>query len=169
MPKNYIIESTYQFVQIARTVTEPKLLASLDVESLFTNVPVDATIDIIIDNVYNHPTLNPPQITQDVLRQLLKISTTQTPFNSVSGNIYQQIDGVSMGTPLGPTFANFYMCNLENKTFSDIPTIKPLIYTRYVDDIFLVVDNFQQIETLKNTFENNSPNGELFSKFTYET
>ena len=156
MNKNHMIESTHEFIQIARTVTEPKLLASLDVESLFTNVPVDETIEIIIENVYNHPTLSPPPFRANILRQLLKICTTETPFTSPSGTIHQQTDGVSMGTPLGPTFANFYMSNLENKTFTAVPSIKPQVYCRYVDDILLVIDNFKQLEILKETFQQNS-------------
>ena len=30
------------------------ILASLDVENLFTNVPVNETIDVIINNIYFH-------------------------------------------------------------------------------------------------------------------
>jgi hypothetical protein len=122
MPKKHMIESTYEFIQLARTVTNPKMLASLDVESLFTNVPLHETIEIIVENVYKHETLAPPPFPADTLRKLLIICTTKTPFKSPDGSIYQQIDGVSMGTPLGPTIANYYMCNLENKTFHDNPT-----------------------------------------------
>ena len=34
-------------------------------------------------------------------------------------NYTYQIDGVAMGSPLGPTFANFYMGNLEKSVLSD--------------------------------------------------
>ena len=49
--------------------------------------------------------------------------------------MYIQIDGMSMGSPLGPTFANFYMADLENRVLS-IPGMKPKIYCRFVDDIY---------------------------------
>ena len=49
--------------------------------------------------------------------------------------MYIQKDGMSMGSPLGPTFANFYMADVENKVLS-MPNMKPNIYCRYVDDIF---------------------------------
>ena len=39
-----------------------------------------------------------------------------------------------MGSPLGPTFANYYMGDLESKTLTNIEN-PPLIYCRYVDDI----------------------------------
>ena len=45
MPKQYMIDSTNEFIQIIKTVKNPKLLASLDVESMFTNVPVEETIE----------------------------------------------------------------------------------------------------------------------------
>jgi len=35
------------------------------------------------------------------------------------GQFYKQIDGCSMGSPLGPTLANFFMAHLEQKFFSD--------------------------------------------------
>ena len=54
MPKQFMIESTFEFIEIARTVNCPKMLASLDVESLFTNVPLLTTIDTVS---YTHLTL----------------------------------------------------------------------------------------------------------------
>ena len=46
-PKNSLI--TQEFIEIVKTVKQPKLLASLDVGSLFTNVPINDTLNIIID------------------------------------------------------------------------------------------------------------------------
>ena len=43
------------------------------------------------------------------------------------------------------------------------PTLKPPIYCRYVDDILLVADNFEQVRKLKNAFKDKS-----VLKFTYE-
>ena len=52
MPKKFMNEKTFEFIMISKTIKEPKLLASLDVESLFTNVLVLETIKIILNNVY---------------------------------------------------------------------------------------------------------------------
>jgi len=163
MNKHYMIESTYEFIQIARTTESPKCLASLDVVSLFTNVPVKETIKIILDAVYGHPSKSPPKIPRIILEELILICTTQTPFKSPNGQLYQQVDGVSMGTPLGPTLANFYMSHLENNIFSQNLIVKPTVYCRYIDDIFLVIDNVQDLEKLKKNFEENS-----ILQFTYE-
>ena len=68
-----------------------------------------------------------------------------------------------MGSPLGVTFANFYMCNLENNIFQTQPSLKPTIYCRYIDNIFIVTPSIQQLQLLKNAFEQNS-----VLKFTIE-
>ena len=132
LPKHFQIDSTYDFIEISRTIVEPKMLASLDVENLFTNVPVAETIQIILDNVYQHSVLPPPRhVPRVIMEQLLLICTTKTPFRTPNGELYVQCDGVSMGSPLGPTLANFYMCDLENITFSNNPSLKPPVYCRY--------------------------------------
>ena len=56
--------------------------------------------------------------------------------------LYQQVDGVSMGNPLAPTIANFFLGHLENQLFdtkgNGSHPQRPAIYTRYVDDIFCI-------------------------------
>ena len=68
-----------------------------------------------------------------------------------------------MGTPLGPTIANFFMCNLENNAFENHPNLKPTVYCRYIDDILIVIDNFQQLTQLQELFITQSS-----LNFTYE-
>ena len=60
-----------------------------------------------------------------------------------------------MGSPLGPCFANFYMGELETETFKN-ENIKPHIYCRYVDDIFIQVKSDEELIAIKNKFENKS-------------
>ena len=131
-------------------------MASLDAESLFTNVPVNETIDIICNNVYRNVNLPPLSFPEKTLRELLKSCTTECPFENFDGKLYAQIDGVSMGSPLGVTFANYYMTNLENTIFEKQPELKPEIYCRYVDDCFLIVASEEDIPPLINAFKNNS-------------
>ena len=102
MDRKYMVESTYEFIQIARSINKPKMLASLDVENLFTNVPVEETIEIILDKVYNHHEILPPNVPRDSLKNLLFICTTKTPFKTPKGELFIQTDGVSMGTLLTP-------------------------------------------------------------------
>ena len=55
--------------------------------------------------------------------------------------LYQQIDGVSMGSPLGSTIANFFLANMENKILQNNADFHPRLYLRYVDDIICVFNN----------------------------
>ena len=68
-----------------------------------------------------------------------------------------------MGSPLGVTFANFYMCNLENTVFANNPALKPRVYCRFVDDCFLIINSELDLLPLINAFKNNS-----VLNFTYE-
>ena len=50
-----------------------------------------------------------------------------------------------MGSPLRPSFANIFMCHLEESIFSECPQdIRPKLYKRYVDDTFALFENFDQ-------------------------
>ena len=52
-----------------------------------------------------------------------------------------------MGSLLGPSFANIFMCALEKNFLSKFPLhYKPLLYRRYVDDTFCIFQNKVQAE-----------------------
>ena len=52
-----------------------------------------------------------------------------------SGQLFDQIDGVAMGSPLGPSLANIFMSHLEKRYLANRPSeFKPVRYRRYVDD-----------------------------------
>ena len=106
----------------------------------------------------------PLKLPEKLLVQLLNLCTKRSPFSSPEGELYTQIEGVAMGSPLGPSFANFYMGYLEHQTFiANTNITKPTIYARYIDDIFILTENEDQIIKLKQAFEENS-----VLKFTYE-
>ena len=102
---------------------------SYDVNSLFTNVPLEETIDIICQYA------SIVQIPSVLLKELLLLCTRNTNF-TFNGKIYRQIDGVAMGSPLGPILANIFMSNLEKHGKLSAIINKTLFYKRYVDDTF---------------------------------
>ena len=57
----------------------------------------------------------------------------------VNNKYYKQIDGVAMGSPLGPALGNIFMCSFEKKWLHDCRNdFKPVFYRRYTDDIFVL-------------------------------
>ena len=75
------------------------VFVSLDVVSLFTNVPVKKTADIILKRIYTGK-----EITTTLMKRSLKkliIDTCQKTAFSFNDKMYEQTDGVSMGGSLG--------------------------------------------------------------------
>ena len=88
-------------------------MCSLDVCSLFTNVPLDETIDIALDKLYSLSDL-PVTLPRAALQKLLEFATKKSHF-LFDSQYYEQIDGVAMGSPLGPVLANIFTCHFEEK------------------------------------------------------
>ena len=109
-------------------------MVSFDVRSLFTNVPLLKTIDICMDRLYRGNADITPHMPEDVLRRLIKLCVCDNTF-VFNNKVYQQIDGVAMGSSLGPVLANIWMAHLEEK-FILTSSLSPQFYRRYVDDTF---------------------------------
>ena len=88
--------------------------------------------------------------------------TTQAPFRHIDGSLYLQIDGVSIGYALSVTFANFYMCYIENSVLNNSPD-KPATYCQYVNHCYVVNRDEQHFLSIKESLEEAS-----VLKFTYE-
>ena len=132
-------------------------MASLDVDSLFTNIPLEETIDICVDNLYSDNE-NPPNIPKHNFRNLLNIATKET-FFMFNNKYYKQVDGVAMGSPLGPALANIFMCSFENKWLRDCPNdFKPVFYRRYIDDIFVLFSSPDHADKFREYLSSKHPN-----------
>ena len=138
---DYSCKDTFSFVsQIKNANLSKTFLVSYDVTSLFTNIPLWETIDIVINLIFNHnPNLN---ITKKELKKLFLFATSQTHF-IFNSKFYNQIDGVAMGSPLAPVLANIFMGFYESKWLNEYNFNKPKFYLRYVDDILAALDNEQ--------------------------
>ena len=149
------VDDSFTFVDQLSTLAAPNsVLVSFDVSSLFTNVPVSETIDIIIDEVKRAPGLCP--IPPDSLRSLLLFCTHNVQF-LFNGTYYRQIDGVAMGSALGPLFANIFMGHIERLLSPEIDSTC-LFYTRYVDDTFAIVNDHNESSKLLSIFNSIHPN-----------
>ena len=139
-------------------------LVSFDVVSLYTNIPLSETIDLIANDLYGNKNFIKPPFSKLIFKRLLKIATEGIFL--YRDKFYKQIDGVTMGSPLGPTLANYFLAYQERK-FLDTRkkgSFYPRLYLRYVDDIFTVFTyniDFSYFFDILNKLHGNL-------KFTYE-
>ena len=58
---------------------------------------------------------------------------------SFNNHLYEQVDEIPMGSPLGSSVANLFMCALKQNFLSYCPSAyKPIFYRRFVDDAFCI-------------------------------
>ena len=163
------VDSTSAFMDKLKVFEfkEGDKLVSFDVCSLFTNVPLDETIGLISDCVYGNESKKVPPFPKKWFTKLLKFATSGMFL--YNNRIYKQVDGVAMGSPLGPSLANFFLGYLERTIFNNAEScvwgsINPKMYIRYVDDIFAVFDNNTPVDSFLEHLNSQHPN----IKFTIE-
>ena len=105
-------------------------MCNFHIDSLFTNVPLEETIEIVIKNVLGRKRkIN--GLRKSDFRDLLKLVTMGTVFY-FNGNYYKQLESVTMGSPLGLALANASLCHHERKWLRECPVAYvPIFYKRY--------------------------------------
>ena len=137
-------------------------MASLDIESLFTNIPLEETTkncvnDLFSSNVYSG------KLSRKDLYDLLKVATTESSF-IFDNKPYKLIDG--KGSPLGPTQDNAFLCHYEKIWLNKCPSqIKPVDYRRYVDNTFVLFKSKEHLKLFVSYINSKHKN----IKFTFET
>ena len=91
-------------------------MKSFDVKSLFISVPLEETINVALDRIYHRKEIE-TSISKNDMRNLLCTKNVHFCFG---GEIYQQNDGVAMGSPLGPVLAGILMAGLETKIIQQL-------------------------------------------------
>nr|VZI52571.1 unnamed protein product [Spirometra erinaceieuropaei] len=158
-PRSY--RDTFEFIDDIKDLNvNGMVMFSLDVSSLFTNVPVTETVDYICD--FLSTSQEEIGIPTKTLKELLLRCTLNVQF-LFDNQIYRQEDGVAMGSPLGPLLADVFMGKLERFQLSDqINKLKH--YGRYVDDIFEIATAETDVATLLDAANQAHPS----IKFTLE-
>ena len=98
-----------------------------------------------------------------LIRQIeLLNAATKNQLFQFNGNLYEQTDGVAVGSPLGPLLGNGFMCSIEDKLDQDGKL--PSYYRRYVDDTFTTMPDIASAEIFLDTLNHCHPS----AKFTVE-
>ena len=162
----YTVDNSTQFADEITNIPDADqyFMASFDIESLFSNIPLNETIDICIRTLFsNSETFM--NFTKSLFKELLSLAVKST-FFAFNGLYYEQSEGLGMGLPLGPTFSNIFMCYHETEWLKDCPTeFKPILYRRYVDDTFLLFKDRSHVNLFYDYLNSKHKN----IKFTYET
>ena len=151
---NKHVSSVEQFAERVKTYPTNGRLLSLDVENLFTAIPVNKVISFLRDmsggwGLNPPPTarpVNPPiysfEIDSELFCDLVELCLSFNQFK-VNGNFYRQIQGLFMGSSISPPLAMTYMEHFEKHIYEiQMPIeIKATVWDRYVDDYFLIYEH----------------------------
>ena len=137
-------------------------LASLDVTSLFTNVPVTKCLESLTTHLkekVNTPLPLP-------IDKIIKICTLCTNLNffQFEDSFYKQTSGLPMGSPLSPVLACLYLETLESGPFEYIIP-RNSHYFRYIDDVLFLHPQNVNIPNLVKSLSSVEPS----INFTFET
>ena len=135
-------------------------IVSFDVKSLFTNVPLDRTIKLVLKRIYEKHEVS-TNTTKQKMKEIHILCTKNVHF-MFNGEVYKQIDRVAMASPLGPVLADILMVELDNN-ISPVLQENLSFMKRYVDDTicFVKIGTINYITAILNNFDPNIT-------FTYE-
>lgn len=132
------IKDTNHFLHCLSSITHPlppgALLATIDVTSLYTNIPHTPGLKAVESFLNTRP--QPASPTTAFLCELVHKILTSNYFR-FGDKFYHQRKGTAMGTRMAPSYANLFMGKLE-KDFLASETLQPLCWFRYIDDIFTI-------------------------------
>ena len=116
---------------------------------------MEETIQILAEKAFAQDWFNETHslnLSKTVLIDLLRAARINQLFQ-FDGALYEQTDGVAMGSPLGPLLANVFMCSIEENLEQHGQL--PRFHLRYVDDTLTVMPDRvtagQFLDTLKST------------------
>lgn len=127
------LQDSGHLIAIAKTlsVSDRDILFTMDVESLYTNVPTQEGVEVVSDYLRRHPDPSRPDLS---LVTILKLILTTNDF-TFRNSRWLQLDGVAMGKSFGGSYANIFMAHWETMAMNECHLL-PVFWKRYQDDIF---------------------------------
>jgi len=109
------------------------VLATLDLSSLYTNIPQEEGIDIVCRFYKDHYEQKLPIPTND-LQELMWLILEENSFKFNEKHVLQT-HVIAMGTKMAVAFSVIFMADLEKQLLAASP-LKPFVWKRFIDDIF---------------------------------
>ena len=103
----YRVKDLFNFASEIVEQVSGNFIGSLDIDSLFTNIPHEETIETSTNNLFKNSNIV-HGLNKSEFNDLLSLAIKELYF--IFNNIlYKQIDGVAIGSPLGPSLANVFL------------------------------------------------------------
>ncbi|KAJ1131352.1 hypothetical protein NDU88_009689 [Pleurodeles waltl] len=115
-----------------------ELLITLDVESLYTNIPQEATLEVISNLLDIH--MGESQTPPGFILDLAHLALTRNYFK-FEDSFFLQTQGTSMGSTFAPSLACLYVDHIVRHTIlhEDNPYRDQIkLWKRYIDDVLLI-------------------------------
>ena len=146
----HTVKDSFAFAEEIVEQDSECFMGSLDVDSLFTNYcTIEETIDICTNSLFENME-KVEGLSKIEFKVLLSLATKESYF-VFNGQLYKQVDGVAMGSPLGPTLANAFLVYFEKNWLRNCPSdFKPHYYQWYVNDIFVLFTPPRHLEAFRN-------------------
>ena len=121
---------------------EDEEIISFDVSSLYTNVPVTEAIEVCADLLYSGRYKQPP-VDKETFIQLAQTSSCNVLMSTPEGYM-RQVDGLAMGSPPAPHFANGWLSQFDPIIMGE----GCKLFSRYMDDIIMIIKRCRVEEKL---------------------
>ena len=114
-------------------------LVSLDVVSLYTNIPHEEGINACIYFIEKHRHELPKFVPNKTILMTLFKFVLENNYFLFDNILYKQLFGTAMGTKMAPPYANLFLGKLEEEHINNDRFKNNInFYKRFLDDIFLV-------------------------------
>ena len=116
-------------------------LVTLDVSSLYTNIPHEDGVDAC--KYFLDKGTHVGKLSSDEVARLIKLVLENNHFKC-GDNFYLQKMGTAMGSSMAPAYASLFMGKLE-EDFLNACALKPTLWLRFLDDIFMIWDHSLEV------------------------
>ena len=136
------IKDTTDFITKIRQLpqlSKDSFLVTLDVSSLYGNIPHSDDIEAcksFMDNGCKR------KESIQCISKLIELVLTKNHFQFNDVDYIQKL-GTAMGTRMAPSYSSLFMGKFE-KDFLDSYDVQPLLWLRFLDDIFMIWDDSEE-------------------------
>jgi hypothetical protein len=160
--KSYV-KNSYELVHLLEKLTslpQQAVLLVADIDNLYPSLPIQATKQRVNSRLNLGDAI--PRLAsspEHLISLLLEIQLENNCF-TFNQKFYKQIKGIPMGKAWAPAVASIYLEQWESKILTD-SQIVPLLYVRYIDDIFMVLNSRSDADVLIQFMQSADPHIKL--------